>query len=102
MSHVFFNVITLPEGDPAEALQAWAAVGEFMEQQPGFIGSTLYQNKMNPRVLINKGRYESEESFMASVKNPEFQKLSQVLEDLGVERMAGLYDELRQFGEGGN
>ena len=100
--HTFFNVITLPEGDEAAALEAWAAIGVFMEAQDGFLGSTLYRNRQNPKMLINKGRYTSEESFLACVRNPEFQKLSQVLTDLGVERTAGLYDESRSFGGGGN
>ena len=98
--HTFFNVITLPEGDDAEALAAWAAVGEFMEQQPGFLGSTLYRNRRNPRMLINKGRYDGVDAFMASVQDERFQALSQVLTDLGVERVAGLYDEVRSFGAG--
>ncbi|SIO15833.1 Antibiotic biosynthesis monooxygenase [Parasphingorhabdus marina DSM 22363] len=102
MTHTFFNIITLPEGDDTEALKAWAAVGDWMEQQPGFLGSTLYRNRRQPNTLINKGRYETEDSFMASVKNPEFQRLSQVLTDLGVERLAGLYDEIKSFGAGGN
>ena len=98
----FFNVITLPEGDDTEALQAWAAVGEFMVKQPGFLGSTLYRNRHNPRMLINKGRYSSEESFLNSVKSEEFNRLSQKLTDLGVQRIAALYDEVKVFGEGGN
>ena len=100
--HTFFNVITLPEGDDDAALSAWAAVGKWMEQQPGFLGSTLYRNRMNPKMLVNKGRYESEEAFMASVRSPDFQALSQKLTDLGVERVAGLYDNVRNFGAGGD
>jgi heme-degrading monooxygenase HmoA len=100
--HTFFNVITLPEGDDEPALQAWAKIGEWMEKQPGFLGSTLYRNRMNPKMLINKGRYESEDAFMASVRNPEFAPLSQVLDDLGVERVAGLYENVRDFGDGGS
>ena len=100
--HTFFNVITFPDGDESAAFKAWQAVGNFMTGQPGFLGSTLYRNRRNPKMLINKGRYESEESFMACVKNEEFQRLSQVLTDLGVERVAGLYDEMEVFGEGGN
>ena len=99
--HTFFNVITLPSGDESPALEAWADVGTWMEQQPGFLGSTLYRNRQNPKMLINKGRYETEEAFLASVRNPEFQALSQKLTDLGVERVAGLYDNLRNFGAGG-
>ena len=60
----FFNVITLPEKNESEVMQAWAAIGEFMVKQPGFLGSTLYRNRRNPKILINKGRYDSEESFM--------------------------------------
>ena len=100
--HTFFNVITLPDGDDTLALDAWAAVGTWMELQPGFLGSTLYRNRQNPKMLINKGRYSSEEAFMASVRNPGFQALSQKLTDLGVERVAGLYDTVRDFGDGGN
>lgn len=100
--HIFFNVIHLPEGDDSAALDVWAAVGEWMQKQSGFLGSTLYRNRMNPKMLINKGRYESEEAFMASVRNPEFQALSQKLTDLHVEREAGLYDNVRDFGAGGN
>ena len=100
--HTFFNVIHLPDGDDSAALQAWAAVGEWMQEQSGFIGSTLYRNRMNSKMLINKGRYESEEAFMASVRNPEFQALSQKLTDLGIEREAGLYDIVREFGAGSN
>ncbi len=66
------------------------------------LGSTLYRNRQNPKMLINKGRYDSEGAFMASVRNPEFQALSQKLTDLGVERIAGLYDTVRDFGGGGN
>jgi len=100
--HAFFNVITLPEGDETEALQAWAAVGEFMVKQPGFLGSTLYRNRSNPKMLINKGRYDSEEAFISSVKSEDIQQLSQKLTDLGVQRTAGLYDEVKEFGGGGN
>lgn len=100
--HTFFNVITLPEGDETEALKAWAAIGEYMVEQPGFLGSTLYRNRRNPKMLINKGRYESVESFMNCVKAEEFNRLSQKLTDLGVERTAGLYDEVKAFGGGGN
>lgn len=100
--HTFFNVITFPEGNDTAAFKAWQAIGNFMMKQPGFIGSTLYKNRRNPKMLINKGRYESQEAFLACVQNPEFQQLSQVLTDLGVERTAGLYDEVESFGEGGN
>lgn len=100
--HTFFNLITLPEGDDTPALEAWAAVGNWMENQAGFLGSTLYRNRQNPKMLINKGRFDSEAAFVASVRNPEFQALSQKLTDLGVERVAGLYDTVRDFGTGGN
>ena len=100
--HIFFNVIRLPDGDDGAALEAWAAVGEWMQDQDGFLGSTLYRNRMDQKMLINKGRYETEEAFMASVRNPDFQALSQRLTDLGVERVAGLYDNVRDFGAGGN
>ncbi len=100
--HTFFNVITFPDGDETDALQAWREIGKFMENQTGFLGSTLYRNRRNTKMLINKGRYDSQESFMACVQNEEFQRLSQVLTDLGVERVAGLYDEVEEFGDGGN
>ncbi len=100
--HVFFNVINFPEGDDTEAFAAWQAIGKFMEAQPGFLGSTLYRNQRNPKMLINKGRYSSVESFMACVKSPEFNALSEKLTELGVERNAGLYDEVESFGGGGN
>ncbi len=100
--HTFFNVITFPDGDDKAAFEAWQAIGKFMTQQPGFLGSTLYSNRRNAKMLINRGRYESSEAFMKCVQNPEFQQLSQVLTDLGVERTAGLYDEVEQFGEGGS
>ena len=98
----FFNVITFPEGDENAAYEAWQAIGKFMTEQPGFLGSTLYRNRRNPKMLINKGRYDSQEAFMACVQNETFQRLSQVLNDLGVERVAGLYDEVEEFGNGGN
>jgi quinol monooxygenase YgiN len=97
--HTFFNVITFPEGKEDEAFAAWEAIGEFMETQQGFLGSTLYRNRRNPRMLINFGRYSTEEAFLASVQNERFQALSQQLTDLGVDRIAGLYDEVRSFGE---
>ncbi len=97
--HTFFNVITFPEGKEEQAFAAWQAVGRFMEQQDGFIGSTLYKNQRNPLMFINHGLYETQESFMASVRNPEFQALSQKLTDLGVERVAGLYDTVESFGK---
>ena len=62
----------------------------------------LYRNQRNPKMLTNKGRYETVESFMACVKISEFEKLSPVLTDLGVERVAGLYDVVQDFGGGGN
>ena len=82
--------------------KAWQAIGGFMEKQDGFIGSTLYRNCREPNTLINKGSYESVESFMACVKSPEFKRLSEVLTRLKVKRDAGLYDEFQQFGAGGN
>lgn len=101
MAHVFFNVITLPEeGNESEIFAAWRSVGEFMEKQPGFLGSTLYRNRQNPKMLINKGRYNSVKSFEESVKSDEFQRLSQRLASLGVKRIAGLYNELDSFGRG--
>ena len=100
--HTFFNVITFPEGDDTEVLQAWAAIGEYMVKQPGFLGSTLYRNRNNTKLFINKGRYDSEDSFMNCVKSEEFNRLSQKLTDLGVKRIAGLYDEVTIFGGGGN
>jgi quinol monooxygenase YgiN len=51
-------------------------------------------------MLINQGRYTTQEAFLASVQNPEFQRLSQKLTDLGVERTAGLYDSVQSFGGG--
>lgn len=100
--HTFFNVINFPEGDNTAAFAAWQAIGKFMEGQTGFIGSTLYRNAREPKMLINKGRYETVEDFMNCVKSPEFQKLSDVLTALDVERNAGLYDEVEVFGAGGN
>ena len=44
--------------------------------------------------------YVSTETFLASVKSKEFEALSQKLTDLGVERIAGLYDAVHSFGEG--
>lgn len=96
----FFNVITLPEGKEDEAFEAWKAVGRYMETQEGFVGSTLYRNQRNPRMLINHGTYVSTETFLASVKSKEFEALSQKLTDLGVERIAGLYDAVHSFGGG--
>ncbi len=96
--HTFFNVITFPEGMEQQAFAAWQAVGTFMEGQEGFIGSTLYRSKRNPLMLINHGVYDSEASFLASVRNAEFQALSQKLTDLGVQRVADLYDEVHSFG----
>ena len=101
-AYTFFNVITFPDGDDNAAFEAWQMIGKFMEKQPGFIGSTLYKNCRNPKMLINKGRYDSQEAFMACVQNAEFQRLSEVLTELGVERNAGLYDEVEEFGQGGN
>ncbi len=98
-NHTFFNVITIPEGKEEEALEAWKAVGRYMETQEGFLGSMLYRNRRNPRMLINHGRYASEETFLKSVKSDEFQALSQRLTDLGVERVAGLYDAVHAFGD---
>jgi heme-degrading monooxygenase HmoA len=97
--HTFFNVITLPEGKEKDAFEAWKAVGRFMETQEGFLGSMLYRNRKNPRMLINHGRYSSEEAFLTSVRSEEFQALSQRLTDLGVERIAGLYDAVHAFGD---
>ncbi len=68
----FFNVITLPEGREDEALEAWKAVGRFMEGQEGFVGSTLYRNHRDPRMLINLGKYTSTDSFIASIRSEEF------------------------------
>lgn len=98
--HTFFNVITVPQGKEEETLAAWRAVGVFMEQQEGFLGSMLYRNMRESNILINHGRYSNVESFMACVKSPEFQRLSQVLTDLGVERIAGLYEQVHAFGAG--
>lgn len=39
---------------------------------------------------------------MACIQNPEFRQPSQLLAELGVARTAGLYDELEEFGSGGN
>ena len=100
--HIFFNVIYLPEGNDSEALKAWAEIGEYMVKQPGFLGSTLYRNRQDSKILINKGRYDSEDSFLNCVKSEEFNRLSQKLTDLKVERIAGLYDEVKVFGGGGN
>jgi quinol monooxygenase YgiN len=97
--HTFFNVITFPEDKVDEAFAAWQAIGEYMEKQEGFLGSMLYRNRRNPLMLINHGRYTTEEAFLASVQNQEFQALSQKLTDLGVERAAGLYDEVQSFGQ---
>lgn len=97
--HVFFNVIHLPEDKVEESLEAWKAVGTYMEKQKGFLGSTLFRNRRDPLMFINCGKYETQELFMASVQNEEFQALSQKLTDLGVERTAGLYDAIHTFGE---
>jgi len=96
----FFNVITIAEGKEEATLAAWAAVGDFMEKQEGFLGSMLYRNMRDPHILINHGRYTSEKSFMACIKNDEFQRLSQVLTELGAKRTAGLYEQVKAFGSG--
>ncbi len=98
--HTFFNVITLPEGKEDEAIVAWKAVGDFMEGQEGFLGSMLYRNRQESRTLINHGRFTDADSFLACVRNKEFQRLSQALTDLGVKRIAGLYDQVQAFGGG--
>ena len=71
-----------------------------METQDGFLGSTLYRNRRDARMLINHGRYSSVESFLATAGSAEFKALSQKLTDLGVERIAGLYDVVKSFAEG--
>jgi len=98
--HTFFNVITFPETRQDEAFAAWQAIGHYMETQEGFIGSTLYRNRRDPRMLINHGKYTSAELFMASVQAEEFAALSAKLTELGVERIAGLYDVVESFGDG--
>ena len=96
--HTFFNIILLPEDKKDEAFAAWKAVGEYMQDQPGFLGSMLYRSRRNPLRLINLGRYTDVDSFLACVQDPEFQRRSRVLSELGVEREADLYDEVHAFG----
>jgi len=50
-------------------------------------------------MLINFGRFDSEEDFLASAGSEEFKALSQKLTDLGVERIAGLYEVVQKFGD---
>ncbi len=82
-----------------ESIEAWRAVGNYMETQEGFLGSMLYRNRRNARMLINHGRYTSEEAFLKSAGSEEFKALSQRLTELGVERNAGLYDAVHAFGD---
>lgn len=93
----FFNIIRLPEGKEEEAMAAWKEISDLMEAQPSCLSTRLHRNKRNPSLLINNAIYTSEEEFLSIVKSPEFQALSQVLTDLGVEREAGVYEVISSF-----
>ncbi len=95
----FFNIIRAPEGKEEEVLKAWKAISDLMEALPGCLSTKLHRSRNKPRLFINYARFSSEEAFLASVRSEDFQKLSKVLSELGVEREAGLYDVVHSFGQ---
>jgi len=54
-------------------LAAWAADGEIMRRQPGFISAQLYRGIAGSGVLIHYTVWESTENLKHAYNNPEFQ-----------------------------
>ena len=95
----FFNIITIPKGKEDETIDIWTQISNFMEKSEGCISTKLHRNRRDPNLLINYAKFRNMDDFMALTTAEEFKSLSQQLTDLGVERVAGVYDVLHSFDE---
>lgn len=76
---VVINPIEVPEGRKMEALEIWDRYAEYFRRQPGYLGTTLHES-LDPTAkftLINVARWESTESFMASLNSDALKSLGE-------------------------
>ena len=93
---VLINPFTVPEGKLEESIQYWEVYSDFMQQQPGYVSTSLHQSVKDDATfqLINIAVWESQEFFYTAA-----QKMRKELGNVGVEGLSGspaLYQVIRQ------
>ena len=79
MTVVLINPFEVPEDTDDEAfLAAWGRAADYMQAQPGFLGSQLHR-AVSPGArfrFVNVAEWSSPQDFEAAVRNPSFQELA--------------------------
>ena len=67
-----------PEVSDAEFLEGWQRAADFLQGQPGFVGSALHRAvSPDPRFrFVNVAEWESAEAFRAAVGSPQFAEIA--------------------------
>ena len=74
---VLINVFEVPEGRDDEFLTGWEKARQFMEQQRGYVSTTLHRS-LDPTArfrYINVAVWETPEDFYAALNDPVFAAL---------------------------
>jgi antibiotic biosynthesis monooxygenase len=67
---VLINTFSVPAGKEAAALASWQKARDFLQTQPGYLGTRLHQN-LDPNGtyhLVNVARWQSAEAFKAATE----------------------------------
>jgi len=71
---VLINAFEVPEGNDDEFVAAWHSAREFLETQPGYVGTTLHQT-VSPESefrFVNVARWQTAAEFQAAVTSEAF------------------------------
>lgn len=91
---VLINTFEVPEGSDNEFLVGWEAAKNFMEQQKGYLGTTLHRS-VDPKArfrFVNVAEWESPQDFAAALAHPDFVELH---ENIPFPHYPSLYEVMR-------
>jgi heme oxygenase (mycobilin-producing) len=78
---VLINAFEVPEDREDEFLRGWEATRDYLQTQPGYVGTALHQAvSPNPDFrFVNVGRWESLQAFQHAIQSQGFREASEAL-----------------------
>ena len=73
---VLINAFEVPAGDAGKFIAAWEKSRDYLETQPGYLGTALHQS-LNPGAdfhFVNIARWQTAGDFMTAIQSPGFRE----------------------------
>jgi heme-degrading monooxygenase HmoA len=93
---VLINALEVPVGMDEEFIRGWEGARDYLEQQPGYVDTTLHQSLMPDADFrfINVGRWQTAEDFQSAIQSDGFREAAAGLASFRAH--PGLYRVIRR------